>query len=124
MKFFIWKKCVSSFLHAFQGLRIVFQEQQSFRLQLIIALAVIFLMFLFPLSSLERAVLFLTIFFVLSLEIINTALEKAVDVFEPAINTKVKKIKDMMAGAVFLAAFGSIIIGFLVFFPYFKELLH
>lgn len=124
MKFFIWKKFIVSFRHAFQGLYIVFWKEQSFRIQIIIALFVIFLMFYFPLLFLERAVLFLTIFFVLSLEIINSIFEKAVNVFEPAINTRVKKIKDMMAGSVLLASIGAIIVGFLVLWPYFKSLLY
>lgn len=118
MKFFIWKKLKSSFQHAFQGLRIVFWEQQSFRIQIIISLIVIFLIFYFPLSSIERAILFLTIFFVLSMEMMNSVFEKAVDVFEPAVNTKVKKIKDIMAGAALLAAIGSIVIGVLIFWPH------
>ncbi len=123
MKFFAWKKLKSSFQHAFQGLCSVFWEQQTFRIQIIISLFVLFLIFGIPLSSVERAVLFLTIFFVLSMEILNSIFEKTVDAFEPAINAKVQKIKDMMAGASLLAVIGSIIIGVLIFWPYVRNLL-
>ncbi|MBZ1348215.1 MAG: diacylglycerol kinase family protein [Candidatus Nealsonbacteria bacterium] len=123
MKFFAWKKLKSSFQHAFQGLCDVFWEQQAFRIQIIISLFVLFLIFGIPLSSVERAVLFLTIFFTLSMEILNSIFEKTVDAFEPAINAKVKKIKDMMAGASLLLAIGCIIIGVLIFWPYARNLL-
>ena len=52
------------------------------------------------------------------MEMMNSVFEKAVDVFEPAVNTKVKKIKDIMAGAALLAAIGSIVIGVLIFWPH------
>jgi len=77
-------------------------------------------MFYFPLSALKKAILFLTIFIVLSLEIINSTFEKLIDFLNPKFNPYIGEIKDMAAGAVLLAAIGSIIIGIIIFLPYLK----
>ena len=119
MRIFSFKKMVLSFKYAIRGLKFVILNQQSFRLQSIAAAGIIFLMFYFPLSSLSRAILFLTIFLVLSLEITNSVFEKTIDILKPEFNHDIGIIKDMAAGAVLLAAVGSIIIGILIFLPYF-----
>ena len=119
MKIFSFKKMVLSFKYAIRGLKIIILRQQSFRLQLIAAAIIIFLMFYLPLSSTKRAILFLIIFLVLSLEIINSVFEKTIDILKPEFNHDIGTIKDMAAGAVLLAAIGSIIIGILIFLPYF-----
>ena len=120
MKVFSLRKMVLSFRYAFRGLKLAFLEQQSFRFQLVIGVVVIILMFYFPLSFLGRAILFLSIFIVLSLEVVNSIFEKTMDIFEPRINPHVGKVKDMMAAAVLLAAIGSITVGILIFLPYFR----
>ncbi len=113
------KKLGLSFRCAFEGLRIAFKEEQSFRIQVLVAILGLFLMFYLPLASFERAILILTVMVVLSLELINTQVERVLDFCEPNHNPLIKKIKDLSAAAVLVVVFGAILIGFLIFFPYF-----
>jgi diacylglycerol kinase len=86
-----------------------------------IALLIVFLMFYFKIALIEKLIIIFLIAVVLSLELINTQIEKVLDILESNYNQKVKIIKDISAGAVLLSVFGAIIIGILIFFPYFKE---
>jgi diacylglycerol kinase (ATP) len=60
---------------------------------------------------------------VLSAELLNTAIEKLVDLVSPQFNPKAGEIKDISAAAVFVLAMISAIIGCVIFIPYLSELL-
>ncbi len=107
-----------SFGYATRGLWQVFKEEQSFRLQLIAAAVVIFLAFYFSVSVWEWIVLILVISSVLILELINSIFERLVDIVKPGVHEYVKSIKDIMAGAVFLASLAAFTIGILIFYPH------
>lgn len=83
------------------------------------AILVVFLIFWFKLPLWEAIALLMLIIFVLALEIINSILERFVDVFKPRIHPMVQEIKDLMAGAVLIASLGALIVGLLIFLPYF-----
>lgn len=105
---------------AFHGIWLAFRSEPNFRIQVFIGALVVFLMFFLKVTSLEKAVLSLVILLVLSLELVNTQIEKSLDLIEPALNPKVKLIKDISAGAVLLSAIGALIAGVIVFYPYFN----
>ncbi|MEK7123545.1 MAG: diacylglycerol kinase family protein [Patescibacteria group bacterium] len=90
----------------------------SFQIQLLAAVAVIFLVFYFPLSAVERAILVFAIFFVLILETLNTIIERYADFISKDADPRVKVIKDLSAGAVLLSAFAAAIVGLIILFPY------
>jgi diacylglycerol kinase len=54
---------------------------------------------------------------VIALELINSAIENIADFVSPKQDTKIKKIKDLSAGAVLFSAIISVIIGLIVFLP-------
>lgn len=112
------KKLVASFKDAFNGLKVGFKVEQSFRVQVVCAAVVVFLMFYLPLSGLERAILFLAISFVLGLELLNSQLEDILDLMHQEYNVRVKKIKDLSAAAVLVSAMGAFIVGVLIFSKY------
>ena len=66
----------------------------------------------------QAIALLLLIILVLTLELINSILERFVDVFKPRIHPMVEEIKDLMAGAVLIASLGALIVGLLIFLPY------
>lgn len=115
---FSLKKFIRSFQYAFRGLKHVFKKEQTFRIQIIIALIVITLMFYFNITPLEKIILLMMVFLVLSLELVNTTAENILNVVEPNFRPRVQIIKDTMAAAVLVAAFGSLIIGLIIFLPY------
>jgi undecaprenol kinase len=100
------------------GLVSAFKEERNFRLQCLIAIIVIGLIIIFGLNAIETSILLLTILVVLSLELINSQIEKFLDILHPDHHPRVKIIKDFSAGAVLLSALGSIVIGLLIFMPH------
>lgn len=111
-----------SFKYALKGLSRVAAEEQNFRIQLIVAAAVVGGMFIFDLTFGERALLTLAIVLVLVLELLNSIFERMVDILKPRIHHYVEDIKDIMAGTVLVASVGAVIIGYLIFWPYFVKL--
>ena len=81
---------------------------------IVILLASLFL----RISPLEFALLSLSILFVLFAELVNTAIEAAVDLISPDYHPLAKVAKDTAAGAVMMAAIGSAIIGYLILAKY------
>jgi len=105
------------------GLKSAFKEEKNFKVQFLIGVIVIFFMIFFGLNPIEDSILLLTIIVVLSLELINSQIEKFLDIIHPEHHPRVKIIKDYSAGAVLLSAIGSVIIGILIFWPYIINLI-
>ncbi|MFC1687821.1 diacylglycerol kinase family protein [Patescibacteria group bacterium] len=122
MTFFTLGRFRKSIKYAFRGLGFVIKQEQSFRIHLISASAVIILMLLFGVTIREAILLFIVITSVLVLELINTIFESLVDMLQPRIHHLAQVIKDIMAAAVMIASVGALIIGILVFTPYFANL--
>ena len=108
---------------AIWGLGAAFKEEQNFRIQIFIAVVVIILAVLLNLNSIEKSILILMILVVLSLELINSQIEKFLDLIQPNHHPRVRVIKDFSAGAVLLSAIGSVVIGILIFTPYITKLI-
>lgn len=117
-----FKKLIKSFEYAIEGLKIAFQEQ-TFKIFCFIAIFVIILMFLLEVSFYEKLILILIITFLMAFELINSRIEQIINVFQPNHHQKAKAIKDVTAGAVFLASLGAAIIGILIFLPRIIEFL-
>ncbi len=111
-----------SLRYALKGIVVVAREEQSFRLQLVAALVVVALMFGLGLRVPEKALLTLAIVLVLVLELVNSIFERMVDILKPRIHHYVEDIKDIMAGTVLVASVGALLIGVLIFWPYFVKL--
>lgn len=112
------QQLLRSFIYAWRGLKFVWQEN-NFRIQVIIAILVIILMYLYQLSRLEKVALIIVIFSVLILESMNTIFEHLSDILQPRLHSYIMIIKDIMAATVLMASIGAIIIGLLIFWPYF-----
>ena|SRR5688572_10483287 len=106
-----------SFGFAFNGLKEAFKNERNFRVQFVFAIIAIVLAFVFNLSTVEWAILLLTIAIVLILELINTSIEMVVDIISPEIQEKAKIAKDVSASAVFIASVTSVLIGAIIFLP-------
>ena len=113
------KQLYTSVKHAWRGVRLVFMQEQNFRIQIVIAIIAIILSLIFGVSTNQFIIIFLLIGAVLSLEMINSIFERIIDSFKPRIHPAVKDIKDIMAGAVLVASTVAAIIGITIFWPYF-----
>ncbi|MFA5185892.1 MAG: diacylglycerol kinase [Patescibacteria group bacterium] len=108
----------SSFSHAWRGLRLAFSTERSFRIQVAVALVVILLVSLMPFSPWERVILLVATSAVLVLELLNSTVERLVDLFKPRLHPYVRDVKDLMAGAVLVASIFALIVGLMVMWPY------
>ncbi len=111
------------FSHAWRGILFAFRAEQSFRIQIAMAVVVLTLGFTFPLATWERALLLLAIAAVLVLELLNSMVERLVDLVKPRLHVYAREVKDLMAGAVLLASFCAVAIGLLVFWSHLGTIL-
>ena len=117
------KNVLMSFRYAFNGISYTFKNSRNFKIQVIFSFLSLILGSLFQLDKIDYLILLLTIFSVLSLEILNTSLESLVDlVVKKKFSHLAKIAKDCSAGAVLLASINSVIIGLCLFIPKIKLL--
>ena len=110
--------------HGFEGIGYSVKTQRNFRYQLVIFCIVIIAAWFFQLTSLEFAVILALSALVLSMEIMNTAVEKTVDSFTQGKKHETAKIaKDAAAGAVVMAVLFSIAVGIIIFLPHIMRLI-
>lgn len=116
------KNIIDSFKHAFDGLIYSFKSTKNLIIDTVIALIVVIAGFIFKVNLTEWAILLICIALVMSLEMVNTAVEEAVNLAMPNIHPIAKISKDVSAGAVLFSAIISAVIGLLIFIPKFIEL--
>jgi diacylglycerol kinase (ATP) len=114
---------VRSLYTAFQGIVHVVRVERNARLHLLIAIAALALGVFLGISNAEMAAIFFAIIIVFTSEVVNTALEKTLDLLHPHQDEQVRIIKDIAAGAVLVAAIGAAAIGLAIFAPYISELI-
>src|SRR5437868_2441704 len=108
------------FFNALYGALLPYQTEISIRIQTFFVVAAILLGVYFHISSIDWMFIVTAAGVLLITETLNTALEKLVDLVSPGYHELAGKVKDLAAGAVFMAAIISIIIALLVFVPYLK----
>ncbi len=113
-----------SLRHALAGIRYAFREERNFQIELILAIAALGLAFFFPLAVSERTAIFLLIGLVLSLELVNTAFERLLDMLKPRVHPYVKVVKDVVAGSVLIGSVVALMVGIYIFFPYFWSVIN
>lgn len=108
--------------HALDGIKYALLHERNFRIEILVAFLVIFLIFFFKVKNWEAILLILMIMWVLIFELVNTVLERVVDILKPRIHPYARLIKDLMAAAVLITSIVSVIVGIIIFYPYVREL--
>lgn len=111
-----WRKYLRSFGYAIEG-TITASKEQNFKSHVVSAIIVMLAGYLTGLSRIEWYIVLLLIALMFALEMINTAIERVVDLASPEIHPLAKQAKDIAAGAVLVFALFSAIIGLLIFLP-------
>jgi diacylglycerol kinase len=111
------KRVFKSFVFALNGLKDCILHEKNFQIQFVISILTAAAGFFLTISKTEWLVILICFAVVLSLEIINSAIEKLCDLVCPDFNLTIKKVKDMSASAVLFAAIISFIIGCIIFLP-------
>lgn len=104
-----------SFYHAAEGIFKAIITERHMRIHIFAAVMIGIFAHLYGISPLSRAVLILTCAAVISAELVNTAIERAVDTATKEFSQTAKLAKDAAAGAVLILAIASVIIAFGIF---------
>ena len=107
-----------SFWNAIKGAIWMLKSERNFQIEVFALLLNLFLIVYLKVTDIEAAVIIVVSFAVLSLETLNTAIEKICDIIQPEYDLRIKIIKDIAAGSVFLMALASVFVGILIYSKY------
>ena len=113
-----FKRLKKSFKDAYRGMVFVYKHEQNFRVQIFFSILVFAAMFILGLAKGEKIVIALLVLLVLILEILNSVIEKFLDIIKPRMQMQVGIVKNIMASMVFLAVLFAFVIGLIIFTPY------
>lgn len=116
------KRFFKSFHYAFEGIHYVFRNDQNLLAHFLVGIFVIGSSIVLHVTPFEMGILGLTIMMVISAEMVNSAIEKMVDLITKEHHAEAKIAKDVAAGMVLLTAIAAFIIGSLIFLPYIVRL--
>lgn len=103
-----------SFRYAWAGIRFAWKSQRNFRLEVYVGLLALVLGWWLEINLVE---ILLLIALVLSIELMNTALEAAIDLVSPNYHPLAKAAKDIAAASVLITSLFATIIGLILFLP-------
>ena len=109
------KKLVDSFNHAINGVIDTVRTQRNMKIHLFAAIIVLLACFCFDISKVEFLVLAITITMVVSAELINTAIEAAIDMTTNYYHPLAKIAKNAAAGGVLITAINALVVGYVIF---------
>ena len=107
-----------SFRHAFDGIKMIVKTERNMKIHLVMTILVILCSVLFGLTASEKAIVISLCALVICAELVNTAIENAVDMGTAVFNMYAKRAKDAAAGAVLVISIGAAIAGLIIFIPY------
>jgi undecaprenol kinase len=116
----LWK----SFAFAITGIKTALWSERNMRIHFVVSVLVILCAVFFSISKIEWLFILIAIGGIFSLELINTAIERVVDLITVEYHPLAKQAKDVAAGAVFIYAIMAVIIGVLIFLPHVLNLLN
>ena len=107
-------KLIRSFRHAFDGIFSVMLTEQNFRIMIALVILVLIVGVWLPLKFWQWTALVIASVLMLVVELINTAIEKAMALVLPASLEEIKVIKHIMAGAALVASVGWLVVVVLI----------
>jgi diacylglycerol kinase len=122
MKLWSTRRFFRSFKYAFEGIHYAFKNDQNLLAHLAVAFLVINMSIALQVNPFEMGILGLTIMMVIVAEMVNSAIEKMVDLITKEHRQEAKIAKDVSAGMVLLTAIAASIIGTLIFLPHILNL--
>ncbi|HEX6849637.1 MAG TPA: diacylglycerol kinase family protein [Chitinophagaceae bacterium] len=111
------KRFFNAVLFASAGIKQFFSRDRNGKIQVVIGAIAVILGFIVSLSSFQWLLVLFCIGLVISLEMINSAIERYCDLVTTDFHPGIKVIKDVAAGAVLVASITSLIIGLIIFIP-------
>lgn len=118
------RSLIESFNFAVTGIISAIKTERNMKIHYLIALIVILASLFFDFTRIEFLLLIFAISLVFVAEMLNTAIEKTVDLITDDFHPLAKLAKDIAAGAVLIAALNSLVVGYLLFFDRLNNLSH
>jgi undecaprenol kinase len=118
------QKVTKSFIYAFQGLLSAVKVETNLKIHLFMTVIVLLVSVWLSLSTIEWLFILFAIGGVIAFELLNTAIERVVDLVTEEYHPLAKQAKDIAAGAVLVYAFLSVVIGLFIFLPKLLKLLN
>lgn len=112
------KRLFNAFGFAIEGIRYALKSDQNLRIHFVFAILVILASIYFKVGPFEMGILGVMILLVIVVEMINSAIEKMVDLITKDYRIEAKIAKDVSSGMVLITVIGSVIVGVLIFLPY------
>ena len=112
------KKRINGLIIAISGMFFLLKNEDSIKVQSLFFLLFIFLGYYFEITKNEWIIHIILIGFVLTAEALNTVAEKICDFINPKYDDRIKLIKDISAGAVSFAVISTLIVLFVIYYPY------
>jgi diacylglycerol kinase len=109
--------------YALNGIYKFFRTERNGKIQGVISLLVIIAAFVFNISGLEWILLLFCIATVISLEMLNSAIEGVCNLYTTEFHPGIERIKDIAAAAVLWSAFASMVVGLIIFVPHLLRVL-
>lgn len=109
-------RLIKSFNYAVEGIIYTLKKEANMKIHFFIAFIVLLSSLFFNFSRIEFVMLIFTISLVMITEMINTAVEKTIDMYTDVFHPLAKIAKDVAAGAVLIASINAIIVAYLLFF--------
>ena len=116
-KGFTFRKRLTSFKYAFNGIRLLLRNESNAMLQCIIGVCTIAVGFILNISAMEWVAVVIACGCVFATEALNAAIERLADVVSPEYNEAIKTVKDISAGAVLFMSIAAAITGIIIFLP-------
>jgi len=110
-------KILAGFIFAGKGIRTAFISERNLKIQTCFVVLVILSGWVLHISIIEWLICFLCFGLVIGAELINTSVEKLVDLVSPQFHPLAEKVKDIAAGAVLFNSVIAAIIGLIIFVP-------
>lgn len=112
-----WARFTRGFVYAWNGIRAAVREERNFRFHLCAAFYAFLAAYWAGLNAVETALIALCVAAVMALELMNSAVERAVDKPDTSHWWTAGAAKDMAAGAVLVMAIGTLVVAFCLFWP-------
>ena len=111
------KRLKKAFLHAFDGVKYVLLTEKNMVVHLVMAAIALLMSLVLRINTFEWIFILMAIFGVITLEFLNSAIERVVDLITNEYHPLAKQAKDIAAAAVLISSFLSVIIGCIIFIP-------
>jgi len=113
---------VGTFSNAIAGIIEALKSEKNMRFHLFCSIIVLLVSYYFSITKTEWLFILFAIGGIFALELMNSAIERVVDLVTAEYHPLAKQAKDLAAGAVFVYAVLSVAIGIIIFFPYIQKL--